>query len=48
MNGTTGRLEFDSMLEAKIKAFDLIDSDSVRAFLRKELRRTGLSSHCYR
>ncbi|MFL6790909.1 MAG: hypothetical protein ACJ8EE_07050 [Bradyrhizobium sp.] len=48
MNGTTGRLEFDSVLEAKIKAFDLIDSDAVRAFLRKELRRTGLSSHRYR
>jgi hypothetical protein len=44
MNGTTGKLEFDSVVAAKIKAFDLIDSDSVSTFLQKEQRRASGSA----
>jgi hypothetical protein len=32
MNGTLGRLQFGSVLEAKIKAFDLIDSGVAHAY----------------
>jgi hypothetical protein len=32
MNGTLGRLQFGSVLEAKIKAFDLIDSGAAHAY----------------
>ena len=39
MNGTMGKLQFDSVLEAKIKAFDLIDSGAAGAYLHKAKRR---------
>jgi hypothetical protein len=32
MNGTLGRLQFRSVLEAKLKAFDLIDSGAAHAY----------------
>jgi hypothetical protein len=39
MNGTLGKLQFGSALEAKIKAFDLIDSGVPQAyFWKKKLR----------
>jgi hypothetical protein len=39
VNGITGKIEFESMFEAKITAFDLIDSGRVNAFLQQEKRR---------
>jgi hypothetical protein len=39
MNGITGKLEFDSVFEAKVRAFDLIESTPVKVFLQKEQRR---------
>jgi hypothetical protein len=45
MNSIKGKLRFDSVLEAKIEAFDLIDSSAVRAFLQKQkLRGINLPS----
>jgi len=39
MNGTIGKLQFGSVLEAKMKAFDLIDSGAAHAyFLKRKLR----------
>lgn len=35
MNGTLGRLKFGSVMEAKMKAFDLIDSGVAQAYLLK-------------
>jgi len=40
MNGTLGKLRFGSVLEAKIKAFDLIDSGVAPAYLQKRRLRS--------
>jgi hypothetical protein len=45
MNGTTGKLEFDSVLEAKSKAFDLIDSGKAGAYLQKKRRAIDYPHH---
>ena len=39
MNGIIGKLEFDSVLVAKINAFDLLESGAADAFLQKMRRR---------
>jgi hypothetical protein len=41
MNGTLGRLQFGSVLEAKIKAFDLIDSGVAHAYFSTRKFRSG-------
>ena len=42
MNGTLGKLQFGSVLEAKIKAFDLIDSGAAQEyFWKRKLRSDG-------
>jgi hypothetical protein len=43
MNGTLGRLQFRSVLEAKLKAFDLIDSGAAHAYFSTKKFRSDYS-----
>lgn len=45
MNGTLGKLKFGSVLEAKIKAFSIIESGEARAYLERSKRRMPQYRH---
>jgi hypothetical protein len=43
LDGTTGKLQFNSVLEAKIKAFDVVESGTAGAYLHRAKRRAMMS-----